>query len=395
MSKGFTRRRVVAGLLAFIAVAAVGGTVALRATKKGGEDPGKARAAATLEFTQADLAYVEARPIARWLPVSGTLQPLNQATVKAKVAGEIVTIAVREGQAVKAGQLVARIDTLDLESRLVERTGALESARAQLALAEKTRAMNNKLLSEKFISQNAFDGSESSYSVAQGSVKSAEAQVRLAQNAIKDASVTAPLSGVVAKRHVQPGEKVAFDAPIVTVVDLASLELAALVPAVDVPELRVGMNVELAVEGFGDRKFTGRIERINPSTEPGTRAFNVYVALPNAGNALRSGMFATGRVGIAMSSPAPTLPQTAVRTEAGQTYVWTIDNGKLVRRVVLVGRRDDEAGIVELKTTLPPKVPVLAARFDNLKEGVAVIVKAPGTSSNATSAPPATAQPAG
>ena len=201
MSKGISRRRVVAGLVVLIAVAAVGGTVALRATKKG-EDPGKAKAPPALEFTQADLAYVEARPIARWLPVSGTLQPLNQATVKSKVAGEIVSLAVREGQTVKAGQLVARIDTVDLESRLVERTGALESARAQLALAEKTRAMNNKLLSEKFISQNAFDGSESSYSVAQGSVKSAEAQVRLAQNAIKDASVTAPLSGVVAKRHV-------------------------------------------------------------------------------------------------------------------------------------------------------------------------------------------------
>jgi membrane fusion protein (multidrug efflux system) len=395
MSNGISRRRVIAGLAVFVAVAAIGGTVALRAMKKGGDDPGKGKAPPTLEFTQADLAYVEAKPIARWLPVSGTLQPLNQATVKAKVAGEIVSIAVREGETVKAGQLVARIDTVDLESRLVERMGALESARAQLALAEKTRAMNNRLLSEKFISQNAFDGSESSYSVAQGSVKSAEAQVRLAQNAIKDASVAAPLSGVVAKRHVQPGEKVAFDSPIVTVVDLAALELAALVPAVDVPELTIGMNVELVVEGYGDRKFTGRIERINPSTEPGTRAFNVYVALPNAGNALRSGMFANGRVGIAMSTPAPTLPQTAVRTEAGQTYVWTIDNGKLVRRIVLIGRRDDEAGIVELKTTLPPEVPVLAARFDNLKEGAAVIVKAPGRSSNATSPPPTTAQPSG
>jgi membrane fusion protein, multidrug efflux system len=395
MSKGISRRRVVAGLAVFVAVAAVGGTVTLRAMKKGAEDLGKGKAPPTLEFTQADLAYVEAKPIARWLPVSGTLQPLNQATVKAKVAGEIVTLAVREGQSVKAGQLIARIDTVDLESRLVERMGALESARAQLALAEKTRAMNNKLLSEKFISQNAFDGSESSYNVAQGSVKSVEAQVRLAQNAIKDASVAAPLSGVVAKRHVQPGEKVAFDSPIVTVVDLAALELAALVPAVDVPELVVGMNVELAVEGFGDRKFTGRIERINPSAEPGTRAFHVYVALPNAGNALRSGMFASGRVAIAMSSPAPTVPQTAVRTEAGQTYVWTIDNGKLVRRIVLVGRRDDEAGIVELKTTLLPKVPVLAAPFDNLKEGAKVIVKAPGTSSNATSTPPPITQPSG
>ena len=392
---GFKRRRVVAGLAVLVVIGAVGGAVALRAAKKAELDDAKNKAKPTLEFTQADLAFVDRKPLARWLPVSGTMQPVNQVTVKAKVPGEVRQLAVREGESVKAGQLLARIDTADLETKLVERMGALESAKAQLALAEKTRAMNNKLLSEKFISQNAFDGSESSHSVAQGSLKSAEAQVRLAQNAIRDASLVSPLSGIVAKRHVQPGEKVAFDAPILTVVDLRELELAALVPAVDVPELKVGLAVDLTVEGFGDRKFSGRIERINPSTEPGTRAFNVYVSLPNAETTLRSGMFATGRIAIAMSSPTPTLPLTAIRTEAGQSFVWTIDKGKLVRRVVLLGRRDDEAGVVEVKTELPPNVPVLAARFDNLKEGAAAIVKAPGASSNATSAPPASARPAG
>jgi RND family efflux transporter MFP subunit len=392
---GFTRRRVIAGLAVLVLVGGVGAAVALRAAKKGELDAAKGKAAPTLEFTQADLAYVDRKPLARWLPVSGTMQPVNQVTVKAKVPGEVRQLGVREGEAVKAGQLLALIDTADLETKLVERMGALESAKAQLALAEKTRAMNNKLLSEKFISQNAFDGSESSQSVAQGSVKSVEAQVRLAQNAIRDAAVIAPLTGIVAKRHVQPGEKVAFDTPILTLVDLRELELAALVPAVDVPELKVGLAVELTVEGFGDRRFNGRIERINPSTEPGTRAFNVYIGLPNAESTLRSGMFATGRIAIATSSPTPTLPLAAIRTEAGQSFVWTIDKGKLVRRVVLLGRRDDEAGLVEVKTELPPNVPVLAARFDNLKEGAAAIVKAPGASSNATSAPPVNARPAG
>ncbi|HVF64329.1 MAG TPA: efflux RND transporter periplasmic adaptor subunit [Casimicrobiaceae bacterium] len=387
MPLGLTRRRVIVGLTTIVAIAAVASAVALRATKKNEKDIAKVKAPPTLEFTAADLAFVEAKPLARWLPVSGTVQPVHQATVKAKVAGEIREIAVREGQSVKAGQKVARVDTVDLETRLVERMGALDSAKAQLALADKTRTMHGKLLSEKFISQNAADGSESTYNVAQGSVKSAEAQVRLAQSAIKDAAVIAPLSGVVAKRHVQPGEKVAFDAPIVTIVDLREIELAALVPAVDVPEMKIGMPVELGVEGFGERKFTGRIERINPTTEPGTRAFNVYVTLPNADAQLRVGMFATGRIAIAQSAPTPTLPQTAIRTEAGQSFVWTIDNGKLVRRIVVTGRRDDEAGRVEVKTALPANVPVLAARFDNLKEGATAIVKAPGASSNANVAP--------
>jgi RND family efflux transporter MFP subunit len=184
---------------------------------------------------------------------------------------------------------------------------------------------------------------------------------------------------VVAKRHVQPGEKVAFDSPLVTVVDLTELELQAAVPASDVPELAIGKAVELTIDGFGERRFTGRVERINPAAEPGTRAILVYVGIPNPDGALRGGMFATGRIALAASAPVATLPATAVRTEAGQTFVWTVEGGKLVRRGVVTGRRDDAAGRIEVKTALPPDVPVLGARFDNLKDGAPAMVKAPAT----------------
>jgi len=282
---------------------------------------------------------------------------------------------------VRAGQVLARIDTADLEARLVERVGALESAKAQLLMAEKTSANNLTLLRQNFISQNAFDNSESSLSVAKGTVKSAEAQVQLAQNALRDAVVVAPLDGIVARRHVQPGEKVAFDSPLVTVVDLRQMELQAAVPSVDVPELAIGMPVDLTSDGFGDRRFSGRIERINPATEAGTRSILVYVGIPNADSSLRGGMFATGRIALAAAVPVTTLPQAAIRTEAGQTFVWTIEGGKLTRRIVAVGRRDDEAGRVEVKTALPAGAPILAARFDNLKDGAPAIVRAPAPAS--------------
>ncbi|HSV17912.1 MAG TPA: efflux RND transporter periplasmic adaptor subunit [Casimicrobiaceae bacterium] len=386
MAQLFTRRRVVAALVV-LAVLGGGAAATVRALKKQAAPADKP--AVTLQFMPSDLTYVESRPLARWLPVSGTLQPMRQAVVKAKVAGDVLQITVREGDTVQAGQVLARIDTTDLQSRLVDRVGALESARAQLALAEKTRGMNVRLLNDKFISQNAFDSAESSFSVAKGNVKSMEAQVQLAQNALKDALAVAPLSGIVAKRHVQPGEKVPMEAPLVTVVDLKDLEVQALVPAVDVPELRIGMPVDFAVDGFGERRFTGRVERINPSTEAGTRAILVYVSLPNNDAALRAGMFATGRIALAASAPAPTLPATAIRTEAGQSYVWAIDNGKLVRRIVLLGRRDETSGRVEIKTALAATVPVLASKFDNLKDGAPALVKAPTSSQNATAAKPA------
>ncbi len=377
MAGRWTWRRV-AGLAAvLLLVGATGTGVALRAAQRSAEEKKGSDAPVTLEFGAADLVRVESRPLARWLPVSGTVAPLRQAAVKAKVSGDIRQIAIREGETVRAGQVVARIDSPDLDSRLAERIGALESAKAQLALAEKTRLTNQALLKQNFISRNAFDNSDSSYDVARGAVKSAEAQVQIARNALKDAVVTAPLSGIVARRHVQPGEKVAFDAPLVTIVDLAELELQALVPAVDVPELAAGMPVELSIDGFGDRRFRGRVERINPSTEPGTRAFLVYIGIPNSEHLLRGGMFATGRIALARAAPVPTLPLAAVRTEGGQAYVWAIDGGRLARRTVLLGRRDDEAACVELRSALPDSLPILAARFDNLKEGAPALVKAP------------------
>ena len=356
MNLRMTRRRVVAGLVVLTLVGGLAGAVALRAAKRAaanGQDAAKAVVA--LQFTPADLAFVENNVLARWLPVSGTLQPVRQAVVKAKVAGDVTALTVREGEPVRAGQKIAHVESADLQSKLVDRMGAVESARAQVALAEKTRAMNVRLLNDKFISQNAFDSTESTYSVARGTLKSAEAQLQLAQNALLDADVIAPLAGIVAKRHVQPGEKVA--------------EVQALVPALDVPELSVGMPVDLAVDGFGERRFKGRVERINPSTEPGTRAILVYVSLPNPD---------------AASAPAPTLPLAAVRSEAGQSYVWLIDGGKLARRIVITGRRDETNGRVEIKTSLPTQTPVLAARFDNLKDGAPALVRAPTSSQNAT-----------
>ena len=377
MAKKWTGRRVIGIFIVLAVVGAISGSVAFRLAKKDANEGSKAPV--TLEFAPDDLTRVAMRPLSRWLPVSGALQPLNQAAVKAKVSGEVRYITVREGERVQAGQVLARIDTADLEVKLVERVGALESAKAQLALAEKTRASNQALLKQRFISQNAFDNSESTLSVSMGTLKSAEAQVQLARNALRDAVATSPLTGIVAKRHVQPGEKVAFDSPLVTVVDLKHMELQAMVPSVDVPEIAIGMPVDLAIDGFGERRFSGRIDRINPATEAGTRAILVYVGIPNADASLRGGMFATGRIALAADAAVPTLPQSAIRTEAGQTFVWAIEAGKLVRRIVTVGRRDDEAGRIELKTALPPELQILASRFDNLKDGAPAIVRAPMT----------------
>jgi RND family efflux transporter MFP subunit len=355
---------------------------------KAGASP-EAKSAVALQFSTADLAHVEHVSLRRSLPVSGALQPVHLAIVRSKVAGEVKRLEVREGQAVAAGQLMAEFEMSDLDAKLADRSGVLEANKAQFALAEKNRELNQKLLKQNFISQNAYDSVNSQYMANQGNLQSAEAQVQLARNAIRDAHVVSPLTGVVAQRQVQAGEKVPMDAPLFTVVDLSQLELQALVPSSDIPQLKPGMNVTLKVDGFGERLFTGKLDRINPATEAGTRSIVVFVTLPNPDRSLKGGMFAAGEIALAASQPVPTLPLTAVRTDGDSKFVWVIEQGKLRRVTVGIGRRDEIAGRAEITTSLSPAMPIVAGKFDNLKEGgLAQVASEKKSSIAAPDAPP-------
>jgi RND family efflux transporter MFP subunit len=374
MATWFTRRRVVTGLVALAVVGALASAVTLRAVRKANEGNGQG-APVTLQFAAADLTYVEARPLARWLPVSGTLQPVRQAIVKAKVAGDVRQVNVREGESVRAGQVLARIDTTDLESKLIDRVGALESAKAQLALAEKTRSMNVRLLNDKFISQNAFDSAESSYNVARGNVKSMEAQLQLARNALKDADAVSPLSGIVAKRHVQPGEKVSPDSTIVTLVDLRQMVLEAAVPAADIPSVSIGQRARFKVGGFGGREFDGEVQRINPITADGSRAIMVYIAVPNPNQALKGGMFAQGALTLDNGSPVLAVPQRAVHEDAGAAYVYTLRDDKIARTPVKVGPAMPGSAFVEVRAGLAAGDSVIVTEITAEQVGQRVIVR--------------------
>ena len=212
----------VAGLSAALVI---GSLVAWRISSAKKED--KKPAEVTLEFAPADIAVVEQKALTRTLPFSGSLSPLVQSTVKSKVSGEVQKVLVREGETIKQGQVLALIDTADLNARLDAQVAALEEAKARWSIADKNRDSNLKLLKQNFISQNAFDTTHSTLEASAASVRSAEAQVRLARNAKQDAVIRAPIAGILAKRMVNGGEKVGPDSPMFTVVDLAKMEIEA------------------------------------------------------------------------------------------------------------------------------------------------------------------------
>lgn len=361
-------------LTAALAAVGIAGAAIAISSKKADGDSAKKRERPPLEFAQRDVVSLQAKRLAVELAVPGSVHAVSQATVRAKLSAEVKRVLVREGDRVTAGQSIAEFDTAQLRAQMAERRAALESSRAQLAMADRTRQANAQLVKQNFISQNAFDTADSAHQVQIAAVATAQAQLELTQLSMTDAVVRAPISGTASKRHVQPGEKVSFDAPLLSIVDLAQLEVHAQVPVSDVSQIRKGMPAQISVEGIDARKFEGRVERINPSAEPGTRTINVYVSLANEESLLKAGMFARVLLTISPEVEVPALPLSAVRTEAAQTFVWVVVDERLARRNIVTGKRDERAQLIEVTSGLAPGEVVLATKFDNLKDGLAAKV---------------------
>jgi len=199
-------------------------------------------------------------------------------------------------------------------------------------------------------------------------MKSAQAQLASTRVGIREATLAVPISGIVGKRHVVPGEKVSAEQMIVTVVDLSALELAGTVGTHEVSLLQPGQAAAIRIEGQST-DVAGRIDRIAPAAEAGTRAIGVVVSLDNAGERFRAGQYAQARVELADPAERMTVPSGALAQASGQDFVWTIEKGALVRRIVVTGRRDPASGRVEVVKGLGADAQILALRFDNLKEG--------------------------
>jgi RND family efflux transporter MFP subunit len=360
------RRIWVAGV--FVAVI-VSGLVGVAVSKAGFLDrKGKDKEVVPLQFVAAEVA----RPVLARMPLtiefSGPLVAPNTAVVRAKAAGTLLSLNVAEGSRVKAGQVIGAIDLADLQSRAADRAALVESAQASLIEAERQNTANVGLAAQNFISATALQTSQARLDAARAALKSAEAQLASSRLGIREATLAVPISGIVGKRHVVPGEKVSSEQQIVTVVDLSTLELAGNVGTQEVSLLAPGQPVSVRIEGQS-AAVAGRIDRIAPAAEAGTRAIGVVVVLDNKGERFRAGQYAQARVELADSAERLTVPSGAIGQASGQEFVWTIERGALVRRIVVTGRRDPASGRAEVIQGLVPDAVLLAVRFDNLKEG--------------------------
>jgi RND family efflux transporter MFP subunit len=364
------------------AVAAALATVA-RPGKSDKDGDGKPQV--TLEFTPREVVAPALASMPTVIEFSGPLVAPQTAIVRAKTNGTLLTLSVAEGSRVHAGQLLATVDATEMASRLAERAALVELARATLAQAERTHASNQRLADQQFISPIALEQSRAALDAARAQERAAMAQQDTVRAASRDNRIVAPIAGIVSKRSAVAGEKVSAEQPVVTIVDLARLELAGSVGTHEVSQLAPGAAVLVQVEGF-EQAVAGKIARIAPAAEAGTRSIGVTIELPNLKEMLRAGQYAVARVELADPQQRLTVPATAIGNTAGQDHVWLIEGGTLARRAVTVGRRDAREGRVEVLAGVAPGSQVLAARFDNLREGGKAVVVASKSSAVASAA---------
>ena len=291
------------GGIAAIVLLAGGAGVAVMASKGEGPKPAaEAKAKPALEFVASEVVTPTLAAMPAQIEFSGPLVAPGTVVVRSKASGTLLSLAVGEGSRVKAGQALGQVDLEELRYRIAERGASVEAMRAQMEQAERSHKANEGLAAKNFIAQTALDNSRAAYEAARANWQAAKAQLDTSQVTLRQAALVSPINGIVAKRHALPGEKLAAEQQILTIVDLARLELAGLVGTHEVSRLQPGMAVQVKVEGV-EQPVEAKIARIAPAAEPGTRSIGVTLVLDNPKELYRAGQYAVAKVQLA-ATPA-------------------------------------------------------------------------------------------
>lgn len=355
------------------------------------------RGPAPLALQKSELLALVPRDLQLDLPISGVLKARQQAFVKARVAGELQGLQVREGDSVRAGQVLAQIDATENAARLRQAEQQAQAAAAQLAIAQRQLENNRALVGQGFISPTALQTTQANWDAAQANHLAAQAGVELARKALHDTVLRSPIDGQVAQRLANNGERLGVEARVLEVVDPRELELEALLAPADALQVRLGQSAQLRLQGQDSGpSVRATVVRINPSAQASSRALPVYLLLERAATtdtataALRQGQYVQGVLTVG-SAQVLALPLEVVRTDKPEPYVQALENQRVVHRSVQLGARSMLNGQTWVAIThgLSEGAQVLAASVGLLREGTEV-----RTATTDAPAPTPTTEPA-
>jgi RND family efflux transporter MFP subunit len=336
----------------------------------GGDGGGRSAPSITLAST--DLTLVKRGSIEEGVSVTGDLRPIETVEIRARIEGDLVAVNVREGEQVKAGQVLARFEDSEQESGLTSARADKLAAESELTTAKWNLDQTAELFKAGAIAERDYKLAQQTAATATARLAAADARVRATGSLMSDTRATAPTTGTISRRAVENGEHIARGASMFTLVRTNVLELAAAVPARFAGAVKVGQTVSFAADG---RAFDGKVARVSPTVDPTTRSVTVFVQIPNPNDALKGGTFASGRVVSRTISKVLVIPTAAVRLTAdGQQYVYRLAGKAVDVATVQLGAVDERGGVAEVLNGLNEGDRIIVGNVGTLGRGMQVII---------------------
>ncbi len=341
-----------------------------------------------LALAAVDIATAGPATLIQSFAVAGTVDAARQAVVRSRHAGTATGVTKRAGDSVKAGERLARVDSDELRLRLGERESTVRQTQAALTVTESVRAQQRSLSDRGFISKAALDSSESNFVSARSAFESAKSQLDMAKSAIAETALTAPISGVISKRGIEPGERITGEMAVFTILDPTSLEVVVPVAAERVTELKMGQKAKFQLDSSG-ATVEGALSRIIPTTNSAARTVETRFSLP-AASGVPTGAFLSGQLALAQSTAPIAIPRVAVKTDVNGKYVWIVQDNKAQKvRVKLAVGADESNPLVPVTDGIAVGATVLTLRGVEPNEGQTVLMPGAAPSASAPATPAA------
>ncbi|HUQ29753.1 MAG TPA: efflux RND transporter periplasmic adaptor subunit [Usitatibacter sp.] len=356
----------------------------LAACKPAGPDASKAAASAPpLLISPEDLVTIQNNSLTSGPPITGTIQPERKADVRAEVSASVLQVLKENGDAVKRGDLLVRLDDMSIRDALASAEATSRSAAQALEQATRQLERVKTLRSSGMASAQALDDAEVRRNGAQSDLEAAKARAVLARQQMERTHVRAPFDGVVSERKVSAGDTASPGKELLKVIDPASMRFEGLVSADHIGVVKSGQAVAFRVNGYADQDFQGKVRRVNPAANPTTRQVEVLVDFVGKEQPKLSGLYAEGRVETESTSNL-TIPATSVVRDGDTASTWRVQENKVKKVPVGLGDRDPRSGDYVVKNGLAQGDKVIRYPTALLKDGQAVQASKPAPTSMAS-----------
>lgn len=346
------------------------------ATAKAGDKAGDKKAPATLIAAPEDLVKVETNALASGPVITGSVQPERKADLRAEVSAIVLQVVKENGESVKKGDLLVRLDDTSIRDGLNSADEAMRASTQSLEQATRMLERQKTLRASGMTSAQALEDAEIRRNNAQSDLAAAKARAVTARQQLHRTEVRAPFDGIVSERKVSNGDTAQIGKELIKVIDPTSMRFEGLVSADKIGVVKVGQQVVFRINGYPGQSFAGKVKRVDPAANPVTRQVEVLVDFAEKSQARVAGLYAEGRIE-AESTSTLMMPSSALVLNGDNSYTWRVKDRTLVKTPVTVGVRDDRTGNWQVKSGLASGDVVMRTPGSNFKDGQKVELSAP------------------